>query len=161
MNIIRHNFQIKAIDQHQISHLFLYADSELRKQNSARIIVDKKPGVPCRVSLEDANIGEEVILFSYQHHNVSSPYKASGPIYVRKNQKNIRLKPNEIPFMLTHRLLSVRGYNDDGIMMNAITVHGIKLLEVIQDFFDNLEIKYLHIHNANPGCYNCHIDRIH
>ncbi|WP_299443309.1 DUF1203 domain-containing protein [uncultured Aquimarina sp.] len=160
MNHTLHNFQIKAINQNLISPLFELSDSELAKQNALRILVDQKPGFPCRVSLEDANIGEEVLLFSYQHHDAASPYKASGPIFARKNAKTSIMKTNEIPTMLTDRLLSVRGYDNDSMMIDAKTIHGLTLFDTIQVLFNNSKIKYLHIHNANPGCYNCQVDRL-
>ncbi|WP_366142705.1 DUF1203 domain-containing protein [uncultured Aquimarina sp.] len=45
-------------------------------------------------------------------------------------------------------------------MIDAKTVPGATLYDTIQLLFNNSEIKYLHIHNSNPGCYNCQIDRI-
>ncbi|WP_299223410.1 DUF1203 domain-containing protein [uncultured Aquimarina sp.] len=101
MNHTLHNFRIKAINQNLISPLFELSESELAKQHALRILVDQKPEFPYRVSLEDANIGEEVILFSYRHHAAKSPYKASGPIFVSKNVKTDTLKVNKIPTMLT------------------------------------------------------------
>ncbi|MFD2562659.1 DUF1203 domain-containing protein [Aquimarina rubra] len=160
MNRIQHDFQVKAINQNTISPLFELSDSELVKQNVIKLVVDKKPGFPCRVSLEDANIGEEVLLFSYRHHDVDSPYEASGPIFVRQKVKTATLKVNEIPAMLTDRLLSVRGYDKNAMMIDAKTVHGTTLFDTIQHLFNDLKIVYLHIHNANPGCYNCKVDRI-
>ncbi|MHA7060160.1 DUF1203 domain-containing protein [Aquimarina sp. M1] len=160
MNNNLHNFQIKAINHVGIASLFELTDVELQKHNALRITVDKKPGFPCRISLEDAAIGEEVILVPYAHHNVTSPYKAYGPIFVRENVKTATPKMNEIPAMLTHRSLSVRGYNDKSSMISAETVHGEGLFDLIQVLFNTSEIVYLHIHNAGPGCFNCQIDRI-
>ncbi len=160
MSQIHYNFRIKAIPQNKIIPLFELSDSELVKQNALRMIVDKKPGFPCRTSLEDANIGEEVILFHYQHLDVTSPYKASGPIFVRKNVKAAVLDINTIPAMLTDRLLSIRGYDNNAMMIDAKTIQGITLFDTIQCLFNNSKIEYLHIHNADPGCYNCQVDRI-
>jgi len=160
MNQTQYNFKIKAIHQNKTLPLFELSDSELIKQNALKIFVDKKPGFPCRISLEDANIGEEVILFHYQHLNVTSPYKASGPIFVRKNAKTAVLEVNEIPAMFTDSLLSIRGYDHNAMMIDAKTIQGVTLFDTIQLLFNNSKIEYLHIHNANPGCYNCQVDRI-
>lgn len=122
--------------------------------------VDECPGFPCRVSLEDAKIGEEVILLPYQHHKTNSPYQASGPIFVRKIAKTSSLDINEIPKMLTHRLLSLRGYDRNGIMKEASVTEGNFLKEQIMKIFENKEIVYIHIHNAKPGCYNCLVERV-
>lgn len=81
------NFRIKALDDREFSPLFNLDIEELKKIGAVKIIVDEYPGFPCRVSLEDAEIGEEVILLPYQHHKTNSPYQSSGPIFIRKNAK--------------------------------------------------------------------------
>ena len=93
------NFKIKSLDDKEFSGLFSLENLELEKIGAVRMTVDKFPGFPCRISLEDAEIGEEVILLPYQHHKTNSPYQASGPIFVRKNAKTSTLDINEIPFL--------------------------------------------------------------
>jgi hypothetical protein len=34
------------------------------------------------------------------------------------------------------------------------------LIKGINSFFENPEISYIHIHNANPGCFNCSVERV-
>ena len=124
------------------------------------MIVDKMPGFPCRVSLEDAAIGEEVILLSYQHHKTGSPYQSAGPVFVKKSAPTARPGINEIPPMLQHRLLSLRGYNKNGMMKTAMVTEGIQLQEMLDQIFSDAGINYVHIHNAKPGCYNCVAERV-
>lgn len=123
------------------------------------MIADSTPGYPCRVSLEDAGIGEEVILTAYEHHATDTPYRSIGPIYVRTTATQAMPAVNEIPRMLHHRLLSVRGYDTDTMLVEAIVTGGRRLRETIHQLFDNATIEYLHIHNAKPGCYNCRVTR--
>ena len=101
------NFRIVAIEN-EFNHLFNLSQEELAEKGMAKMIVDEKPGYPCRVTLEDANIGEEVLLFPFEHHKTKSPYKASGPIIIRKNAVKINLPINEIPEMFFKRLQSIR-----------------------------------------------------
>ena len=110
--------------------------------------------------MEDAEIGEEVILLPYEFHKTNSPYQASGPIFVRKGLKTKNLNKNEIPLMLNHRLLSFRGYNKHGFMNEARTEKGVNTKMVIEQIFENPEIEYIHIHNSNPGCFNCEVRKI-
>ncbi|MGR3808956.1 DUF1203 domain-containing protein [Jiulongibacter sp. NS-SX5] len=152
------NFRITAINE-DFQNLFDLDEDELKKIGAVIMVVDEKPGFPCRLSLEDAHIGEEVILFPYEHHKVESPYRASGPIFVRKNVTKANLEINEIPVMLEHRLLSLRIYNEDAMMIDARTVHGSILKKEIQDVFKNQKALYIQVHNAGPGCYNCQINR--
>ncbi len=153
------DFRIHALDHQLFERYFIMTDEELSALNIQRMIVDEKPGYPCRVSLEDADIGEEVLLLPYQHHRAASPYQASGPIFVRRGINRKSYVVNQVPIMMNHRLLSYRGYDVSGIMKNAITDKGINTPSVIQAIFQNQDIYYIHIHNSSPGCYNCEVRR--
>lgn len=153
------NFKIYALDHKEFTPYFNLSDIELEKIGVQKMIVDEYPGYPCRVSLEDAEIGEEVLLLSYNFHKTNSPYNAKGPIFVRKNKATREYSKNEIPKMLLHRLLSFRGYDKNGIMKSAITESGQKSKEIIEEIFENNDIEYIHIHNSSPGCYNCEVKR--
>ena len=121
--------------------------------------VDEAPGFPCRVSLRDADIGEAVLAIDFEHHAVESPYRARGPIFVRSNAETAKPKVNEIPVMFHHRQLSVRGYDENAMMIAAAVTRGDKLEETIRGFFENPAVRYLHLHNAGPGCFNCVVRR--
>ena len=154
------NFQFRSLEDKEFTDLFHLADAELEKIGAIRMTVDSNPGFPCRVSLEDAEVGEEVILLPYQHHKTNSPYQAGGPIFVRKVAKTASLNVNEIPKMLNHRLLSLRAYDEKGIMKEATVTEGNILSEALNKIFDDPQIAYIHIHNAKPGCYNCSVERV-
>ena len=154
------NFKIKALQHEEFTELFELDNQSLEKLGAVKMRVDKKPGFPCRVSLEDAELGEEVILLTYQHHQTNSPYQSSGPIFVRRNATTALLDVNEIPTMLNHRLLSIRAYNKDGIMKEASVVEGTNLRHALLTAFSDPQIDYIHIHNAKPGCYNCVAERV-
>lgn len=153
------NFRIKALDDREFVALFNLSNSELEKIGAVKMIVDEFPGFPCRVSLEDAEIGEEIILLPYQHHKTNSPYQSSGPIFVRKIAKSSIYEINEIPKMFNHRLLSLRGYDKNAIMKDASVIEGNNLRAQLFKIFENDDIQYIHIHNAKPGCYNCLVER--
>jgi hypothetical protein len=124
-----------------------------------RVVVDEKPGFPCRVSLADAEVGETVLLLPFTHHDVPSPYRASGPIYVRGGVKAASPAVDEIPEMLRHRLLSVRGYDRGAMLIAAEVVNGTELEATIRGLFASEAVGYLHVHNARPGCFNCRVVR--
>ena len=156
---MQNNFKLIALDKEQFAGYFNMSEPELSKMGIHKMIVDDFPGFPCRVSLEDAEIGEEVILLNYEHHNVNSPYKSSGPVFVRKKAQTATPGVNEIPVMFNHRLLSLRGYDKNALMIFADVTQGDKLKEKLHAILENNEIEYLHIHNAKPGCYNCRVER--
>jgi hypothetical protein len=140
--------------------LFHKSEDELRTLGAQRLIVDEKPGYPCRVSLADAEVGEIVILTQFTHHDVASPYNASGPIYVRRGAKQATPAAGEVPAMFRHRLLSVRAYDAEAMLVGAQVVPGTGLEEVIERLFADERARYLHVHNAQPGCYNCKVVRV-
>ncbi|RPH59032.1 MAG: DUF1203 domain-containing protein [Acidobacteria bacterium] len=153
------SFQLIALESEQFAPLFKQSDEELAAIGARRMVVDEEPGFPCRVSLVDGEVGETVILLNFPHHNVSSPYRASGPIFVRGSARTAKPAVGEIPIMFRHRLLSIRGYDAAAIMVAAEVVQGSKLEEVIERLFSNDSVRYLHVHNAGPGCYNCRVVR--
>jgi len=157
---MRNNFQIVALQEKEFSNLFLMNDEELKSIGAVKMLANNKPGYPCRVSLKDAEVGEEIILLNYQYHSVNSPYKASGPIFIRKGATTAKLDLNEIPVMLNYRYLAVRGYNIDSMIVEARVTEGVNLRENIDGIFDNKEVEYIHILNAKPGCYNCLVNRV-
>ena len=157
---MKYDFIISGIQSNEVQHLFDLKEEELNARGITKIKVDKKPGFPCRISLEDANVGEVVLAFNYEHHKVNSPYRSSGPVFVRPKVAEASLKKNEIPKMLAHRYLSLRAYNQQGMMIDATTIEGSKLESTIQLIFGNKAAAYMQVHNARPGCYNCQIDRV-
>jgi len=154
---LKRSFQIKALDASLFDHLFTMSDEELKNHGAVRILVDKCPSFPCRVTLEDASVGETVLALSYLHLDVNSPYKASGPIFVRPNQPTVQLKINEIPPVLkhAHRSFSLRGYDENGMLIAARIASHTEVKDEITNIFDDLNVKYIQIHNTAPGCYAC------
>lgn len=153
------NFQITPLKREDFSGLFGLLDPELKSIGAMKMLADKKPGFPCRVSLQDAEIGEEVILFPYQHHVTDSPYRATGAVFVRKVAETVVMPQNEIPEMLKTRLLSVRAYDSDGMMQKAVVITGDVLKQELQTVFEDLRIAYIHLHNAREGCFHCSVLR--
>ena len=153
------NFQIVAAPLEDFAHLFSLSDADLAARGARRMTVDANPGYPCRVSLQDAEKGEQVILTPFKHHAVDSPYQASGPVFVREAAQTAKLQVNEIPLMVHHRLLSIRAYDRSAMMVGAKVVAGQELAENLRRFFDNEKVAYLHLHNAGPGCFNCLVQR--
>ena len=149
------DFQILSLAGKLFSSYFNMCTKELQDVGAYLFLSDECPCYPCRVSLEDAKVGERVLALEYTHHAVQGPYKSSGPIFVRENAKEAKLSGNEIPDMLKHRFLSVRGYSDRGIMIEAETTPGSHLKTALIQQFQNKHVEYIHIHNASPGCFNC------
>ena len=152
-------FQFVALPFAPFAPYFDADDAELHAVGARRMVVEEKPGTPCRVSLEDAEIGETVILVPFTHHDVASPYRASGPIFVRRGARRAMPAPGEVPLLLRHRLLSIRGYDAAGMMVAAEVVPGSELEPVLYRMLSQETVDYLHVHNAKPGCFACRVER--
>ena len=153
------SFAICPLERKQFEPLFRMSDEELRCHRAWRKVVERKPGTPCRVSLADAEIGEEVLLLHYTHQPAKSPYHASHAIFVRPHAEEARLGVGEVPGLLRFRLISVRAYDEHSRMINADVVEGTHLERVIEAMFVQKEVRYLHLHNARPGCYMARVNR--
>jgi hypothetical protein len=154
------SFRISSLPVEPFQALFGLSDDELMKHGARRAICDEKPGFPCRVTLADAEPGESLILLNYSHlDEKNSPYRAKGPIFVRETAKEGRAVVDAVPDYLARRLLSVRAYDRDGIMLEADVVDGRELSPMIEKMFAIEGVDYLHAHFARRGCYAARIDR--
>jgi len=152
-------FQISALDGEQFSHLFGQDDDVLLKNGVQRVVADSDSGFPCRVSLKDAAAGESLLLLNYEHQPADTPYRSSHAIFVREQASEAMPAVNEIPEVLSKRLLSVRAFDRTGMMIDADVVDGQHLGALIERLFDNESADYLQIHNARPGCYAALVSR--
>ena len=152
-------FQISGLDVDQFKHLFGEDPEALATSGVERIIVDNKPGYPCRVSLQDADIGETVLLMNYEHQPALSPYRSSHAIFVREWAGQTKLGRNEVPEMLRHRMISVRAFDSSGMMVDADIVDGRQLESMIDRMLAIESVSYLHLHNAKRGCYAARVDQ--
>jgi hypothetical protein len=153
------SFKVSALPDARFKALFALSDEELAARGARRLVVDKSPGFPCRVSLVDAQIGEVVLLTNYEHQSASSPYRSAHAIFVRENARETHPEVDEVPHVLRSRLLSVRGFDENGMMVDADVVEGREIEPVIERLLANASISYLHLHNAKPGCYAARVDR--
>ena len=158
-DVMQIHFRFEALPREQFESLLRLSDEQLSFQHAKWVEVDAEPGYPCRVSLADAKIGERVLAVTYLHHIVNSPYRASGPIFVRENCETCKPAINEIPKMFHHRLLSLRGYGGNGMLLTAEVIPGTELRAMIEKMFGDESVEYLHVHNARPGCFNCSVYR--
>lgn len=151
-------FQISGLDVGEFSHSFGKDKETLAQSGITRIIVDSKPGYPCRVSLQDADIGESVLLMNYEHQPASSPYRSSHAIFVRESADQANPGQNEVPDVLRHRLISVRAFDSAGMMVDADIVDGLELESMISRMIAIESVSYLHLHNAKRGCYAARVE---
>jgi Protein of unknown function (DUF1203) len=151
-------FRITGLPAEDFAAWFELGDAELAARHAVRQIVDKPHAFPCRISLTDAEVGDEVLLINHEHLAVDSPYRSRHAIYVRAGERTYDAA-DAVPDMLTRRLLSLRAFDADGMMTDCDVVEGRDLEAAIGRFFADPRTAYLHAHFARPGCYAARIER--
>lgn len=153
------NFQISGIDEGRFQHLFGQSPEILAEHGVKRMTVDAQPGYPCRISLRDADVGETVLLMNYEHLPTQSPYRSSHAIFVKEGASRANVGKNNIPEMLRIRLLSVRAFDANDMMLDADIVDGHDLEPVIEAMLCIESVAFLHMHSAKRGCFIARVDR--
>ena len=153
-------FRLIGLDPRPFERLFTLPDEVLSRRGIERRVADAQPGFPCRVGLEDAAPGDELLLLPYVHQPAASPYHASGPIFVRRGARQRTLAAGEIPSCVSSRLISVRGYDPRHRIVDAAVCEGSAVGAEIERQLAQPEVAYLHLHNAKRGCFSCEVRRV-
>ena len=154
------SFVISGLDPQEFAHLKNLTDAELAEHRAVRVKADAPVGFPCRVSLADAEPGDTLVLLNYEHQPADSPFRASHAIFVNESAGERAVFVDEIPEMLAVRpYLSVRGFDNAGMMVDAEISEGAKVQSTIEQLLQNDAIDYLHVHFAGRGCYAARVDR--
>ena len=151
------NYTVRGLSAEPFRPLYGLNDEELATHLARRVVVDG-PGFPERVELRDAEPGETLLLVNFEHQDADTPYRSSHAIYVREGATEA-WSGNHLPEVMRKRLLSLRGFSGDGMMIDADVVEGSEAEPVIERLLGDPRIDYIHAHYARPGCYAARIDR--
>jgi Protein of unknown function (DUF1203) len=153
------SFRITGLPAERFAPLFALTDAQLAAQGAVRRIAEaRSPGTPCRISLTDAQPGDELLLVNYEHHPVASPYRMRFAIYVRKGEETYDAI-DQVPEQLRLRMLAVRSFDADAMMVDRELVDGRALEGAIERLLADPRAAYLHVHFAAPGCYAARVER--
>ena len=152
-------YRITGIDAAPYRHLYGLSDAELASQGIVRMIVSEKPGFPCRVSLTDREIGESVLLLNHVSHDVTGPYRANHAIFVAEGAEEAAEYIDEVPPVFGPRVLSLRAFDRDGMMADAMLTPAGEADAGIRRLFENPLIATIHAHNASRGCFAARVER--
>jgi Protein of unknown function (DUF1203) len=152
-------FQIQGLDPYVFHNLIGLDDISLAALGAVRVVATSKPGFPCRVSLQDAEIGESLILLNYTSHDVATPYRSSYAIYVREAAGAAAEYVNEVPPVFAGRPLGLRAFDAAGMLRNASLAMPGEASTKIDQLFGADEIAYIDAHNAAHGCFVARVNR--
>jgi hypothetical protein len=128
----------------------------LRATSSVVRIADESRGYPCRQCLRDADVGEELVLVSYdpfEGFGEHSPYRSASPVFLHRRDCSARLDIARLPDQLTRRRLSLRAFDTDAMMLDGRVVEGADLAAALDDLLSVDGVDRVHVHNAGPGCF--------
>lgn len=154
------SFQFLSLSDTRFSLFFGKDSQSLAKLGVMTRVVDKKPGFPCRVSLQDAEIGERVLLLNFEHLPARSPFRSSHAIFVREGAKQIHLPPNVVPDFLRVRTLSLRAIDAQALLVNAQLCDGREVEKAVLALLADSNVERIHVHSAGPGCFLCEVQRV-
>ena len=152
-------YRITGLDPAPYKPLFGLSDDELAERGIVRMAVTEKPSFPCRVSLTDRDLGESVLLLNHVSHDVANPYRAAHAIFVTETDQQPAAYVDEVPPVFETRVLSLRGFDRDGMMADAVLTQPGEADGGIRKLFENPEIATIHAHNATRGCFSALIER--
>lgn len=133
----------------------------LRDQGGDVYVADTMPGFPCRQCLRDAEVGEELILVSYDPFGADSPYRSASPIFLHRSPCSTQIDDgDDLPEQLTRRQLSVRAFDRKAMMLDAAVIDGSDLEATIAQMLGEPSTDHLHIHNASRGCWAVAVERV-
>lgn len=146
-------FVIRGLDPAGFHPLFSLSEDKLAARGVIAKIADRKPGFPCRISLEDAEPGERVLLLNYESHKAATPYRSSYAIYVRA-AATAAVFHDEIPPVMTKRPIALRLFDAGGMLIGAdMGRDGAETAAKIDAAFQDPAAAYIHAHNAMHGCF--------
>ncbi len=153
-------FRITGLSPEPFRHLFGSSEGALSEQGVKRYVADQKPGFPDRIEMRDAEPGETLLLLNHTCQPANTPYRATHAIFVREGATDTYDQVDRVPEVMRVRLLSLRAYSTEGMMLDADVVKGTQIETAIGRLFANFDVSYIHVHNAKQGCYSGRIDRV-
>jgi len=152
-------FRISGLCTEPFQAFFGLPDQQLASLGIKRYIVDRQPGFPDRIEMKDAELGQSMLLLNHVCQPAETPYRASHAIFIREGAMQTFDAVDQVPESMRIRLLSLRAYSEDGMMIDADVAEGTAIEPIILRMFENPAVSYIHAHNARRGCYSGRIDR--
>ncbi len=154
------SFQFAPLPYAPFAPLFDLDIAALSQRSIVRVTATEAGAYPCRVSLVDAQIGDTLLLVNHTHLDVASPYASRHAIYVRRDASEAEPAAETIPDILTHRLLSLRGFDANGMMIRGEVQDGQTIQATLSDWFGDPDLAHVDAHSAARGCFLARASRL-
>jgi len=146
-------FRIRGLSPDPFIPLFDLDDDALAARGIVRMTAEEPGSAPCRITLQDAEPGERLLLLSYEHQPAAGPFHQSGPIFVREGAQQAYDEVGRTPKAFLSRMLSARAYDASGMMVEGELVAGPALEPLLESWLAREEVDVVHLHYAKRGCW--------
>ena len=146
-------YLVRGLDPAPFRQFAAMDDAELVRHSAVRVAVDAKPGYPCRITLEDAEPGEAMILLNHCSREGDTPYGARHAIFVGENALRVGEYFDRTPPVFAGRHLSLRAFDLDGMMVDALLAAPGEADDGLRRLFGNERVLEVDVHNAVRGCF--------
>ncbi|WP_349368294.1 DUF1203 domain-containing protein [Salinarimonas sp.] len=153
------DFRVLGLSPEPFLPLYGLSEAALAERGVIRRRANDPTSYPDRIEMRHARPGESVLLLNHVSQPAASPYRASHAIYVREGASDTYDRVNAVPEVMRPRLLSVRAFDADGMIVDADVVEGADLEGLIARLLASPAAAYLHVHNAKRGCYAGRVER--
>jgi hypothetical protein len=150
-------YRIEGLAPEPFAPLFEMSDEALASCNARRAVAHG-PGYPCRISLEEAEAGEELMLLNHVSNDVETPFRASHAIFIRRGVERGAYVDMPPP-LFDSRTLGLRGFDSTGMLRGALLALPGEADAKIRALFERPEIASIHAHNAALGCFLARAER--
>lgn len=151
-------YQITGLSPEPFAHLIDAPDNVLASAGAVRVTAGADMGWPCRISLRDAKVGENLILINHISHDFATPYKSSYAIYIGEHRDVAADYIDQIPPVFEGRPLAFRAFDKTGMLRGpALALQG-QADAKIRELFERDDIAYIHAHNAAHGCFAAKVE---
>ncbi len=152
-------YLIAGLDPAPFQPLFAMDETQLAANRATLQRASASHGFPCRVSLRDADEGDELLLVHHVNHDVETPYRNAFAVFVRRAAREPAVFFDECPPVFAGRPLAMRGYTATGNLHAARLAMPGEADETIRDMLDDPAIAYIDAHNAAHGCFAARVQR--
>ena len=148
-------FRVTGLSPEPFRHLYGLSDDELAAHGAKRYIAGQEGGFPDRIEMRDAEPGEALLLLNHLYQPCGYALTAPAtPFSCWKERSKPMIASTIFPMSCALRLLSLRAFDEEGMMLDGDVVEGRQIESVIERFFANPDVAYIHVHNAKRGCYS-------
>jgi hypothetical protein len=151
-------YRIQGLSPEPFAPLFALPDRDLAAIRARRVRATGS-GEPCRVSLQEAGEGEQLILLNHVSHDADTPFRTTYAIYVREAATEAAVHRDQVPALIDRRTVGLRGFDAAGNLRGALLALPGEADARIRELFAQPGIVSIHAHNAAHGCFLAKVER--